>query len=585
MFFYLGMKQLTPLHRFNTVASGYTMCETCGFPNGILSDEKSIDTSNLNILGNHLFPSPADEAIIYENVEKVKVDISVIDKGMAQLAEIFSRLRERRDDLQGYVDKQLSLLSPIHHLPDDVLIEIFGHCCPTDSDSYASNNPQGVQWRIAKVCKRWSHVITSIRSIWSSINVDLTLYANLKHLSYANSLKAMARTCLVRSGRHPLRLHFAAWEANFFDRSFFNTFWRQKERWQIIFVPDQLIYHWDSDEFMDSLPSWEPASFPILKKMAVQSSSPYSNRPEGLPIFRMAPQLSHLSLDAFPHPMQILTITWSHITHFSSKNCRYHSIDDYFELLQAMPHLIRMTIESHTVYSINERQPPKRRVTRNRMLRLDIQGSWIPMYELLQCLEAPHLTELQLTYREVLPGAVIKLIPMICEFCQLSPSLAALALSGFSPTTVNRILEYTPGVEVLDLTLQGTSVNEVLSNMTWKIGEASVLPKLQTMFVGNSLDRDAVLDLMQMVGSRFLDNAEKPGHAEMPLQTLVLNNVTSTWLELDALKRFVNNLGGVVMEIGTWTPLHYGYPRYSGVRHGVPVWVGRLNDHSLAQFR
>ena len=219
------------------------MCETCGFPNGISSDEKNIDTSNLNILGNHLFPSPADEAIIYENVGKVKLDISVLDKGMAQLAEIFSRLRERRDDLQGYVDKQLSLLSPIHHLPDDVLIEIFGHCCPTDSDAYASNNPQGVQWRIAKVCKRWSHVITSIRSIWSSINVDLTLYANLKHLSYANSLKAMARTCLVRSGRHPLHLHFAAWEVNFFDRSFFNTFWRQKERWQVIFVPDQLICH------------------------------------------------------------------------------------------------------------------------------------------------------------------------------------------------------------------------------------------------------------------------------------------------------------------------------------------------------
>jgi len=105
------------------------------------------------------------------------------------------------------------------------------------------------------------------------------------------------------------------------------------------------------------------------------------------------------------------------------------------------------------------------------------------------------------------------------------------------------------------------------------------------MFVGNSLDRDAVLDLMQMVGSRFLDNTEKPGHTEMPLQTLVLNNVTSTWLELDTLKRFVNNLGGVVMEIGTWTHLHYGYPRYSGVRHGVPVWVGRLNDHSLTQFR
>jgi hypothetical protein len=561
------------------------MCETCGFPNGTSPDEKKIDTSNLkNILGNHLIPSPADEAIIHKNVGKAKFDISLIDKSMAQLAEIFSRLRERRDDLQGYVDKQLSLLSPIHHLPDDVLVEIFGHCCPTDSDSYASNNPQGVQWRIAKVCKRWSHVVTSIRSIWSSINVDLTLYANLKHLSYANSLKAMARTCLIRSGRHPLCLHFAAWEINFFDRSFFNTFWRQKDRWQVIFVPDELIYYWDSEEFMDNLPSWEPASFPILKKMAVHSS-PYSHRPEDLPIFRMAPQLSHLSLNAFPRPMQILTITWSQITHFSSKNGQNHSIDDYFELLQAMPHLISLTIENHAVYSINERQPPKRRVTRNRLLRLDIQTSWIPMYELLQCLEAPHLTELQLAYREGLSGATIRLIPMICEFCQLSPSLAALALSGFSPAFVNTILEYTPGIEVLDLTLQGTRVNDVLLKMTWKIGEASVLPKLHTMFVGNSLDRDAVLDLMQMVGSRFPDNAEKPGHTEMPLQRLVLNNVTSTWLELDALKRFVNNLGGVVMEIGTWTPLHYGYPRYSGVRHGVPVWVGRLNDHSLTQFK
>ena len=134
------------------------------------------------------------------------------------------------------------------------------------------------------------------------------------------------------------------------------------------------------------------------------------------------------------------------------------------------------------------------------------------MYELLQCLEAPHLTELQLTCRESLPGAAIKLVPMICQFCQLSPSLAALTLSGFSPATVNRILEYTPGIEVLDLTLQEPSVNKVLSKMTWKIEEASVLPKLQTMFVGNSLDRDAVLDLMEMAGSRFLDNAEKPGH-------------------------------------------------------------------------
>lgn len=326
---------------------------------------------------------------------------------------------------------------------------------------------------------------------------------------------------------------------------------------------------------MDSLPSWEPASFPILKKMAVQSF-PHSHRPVDLPIFRMAPQLSHLSLDAFARPMQILTITWSQITHFSSKNGQYHSIDDYFELLQAMPHLISLMIENHTIYSINRRQPPKRRVTRNHMLRLDIQASWIPMYELLQCLEAPHLTELQLTYRAVLPGATIKLIPMICEFCQLSPSLTALTLSGFSPPRANRILECTSGIEVLDLTLQGPAVNEVLSKMTWKIEEPFILPKLQTMFVGNSLNRDAVLDLMQMVGSRFLDNTGKPGHTEMPLQTLVLNDVTSTWLELDALKRFVNNLGGVVIEIGTWTPLHH-----SGVRHGVPVWVGRLNDHSL----
>lgn len=70
-------------------------------PNGISPDEKKFDTFNLNILGNRLFPSPADEEIIYENVRKAKADISVIDKGMAQLAEIFSRMRERRDDLQG----------------------------------------------------------------------------------------------------------------------------------------------------------------------------------------------------------------------------------------------------------------------------------------------------------------------------------------------------------------------------------------------------------------------------------------------------------------------------------------------------
>lgn len=86
--------------KFN-VASGYTMCETCGFPNGISPDEKKIDTSNLNILGNRLFPLPADEAIIYENARKANLDISAIDKGMAHLAEIFVRLRERRDDLQG----------------------------------------------------------------------------------------------------------------------------------------------------------------------------------------------------------------------------------------------------------------------------------------------------------------------------------------------------------------------------------------------------------------------------------------------------------------------------------------------------
>ncbi|KAM6497675.1 hypothetical protein JOM56_005623 [Amanita muscaria] len=86
--------------------------------------------------------------------------------------------------------------SPIHRLPDEVLSHIFHLCLHDDFDE---SNDQHLSPRIfTKICKRWTHVALTNKSLWSNVTMSLPL-------TPAQFIETNIR--LLRSRPHPIDIH------------------------------------------------------------------------------------------------------------------------------------------------------------------------------------------------------------------------------------------------------------------------------------------------------------------------------------------------------------------------------------------
>lgn len=102
--------------------------------------------------------------------------------------------------LKKHILEYKRILSPIPHLPLEILSEIFTRIPPEDNDR--PSNYQGVIPVISVVCKRWCDAATSTPQLWRDFSV------NARHLSLEDA--EGIRTWALRAGELPKSMTFYA---------------------------------------------------------------------------------------------------------------------------------------------------------------------------------------------------------------------------------------------------------------------------------------------------------------------------------------------------------------------------------------
>ncbi|TFK97107.1 hypothetical protein BDV98DRAFT_575198 [Pterulicium gracile] len=102
--------------------------------------------------------SPAAYQATRHFVEKGKLKIN-------QLRRAVDRLSAMKDDLSHLVQQQQNYLSPIHCLPNDILLLIFGQ---TQGSGCFADGP----WDISNVCRQCRTLSVSSPTLWSKIYFD-----------------------------------------------------------------------------------------------------------------------------------------------------------------------------------------------------------------------------------------------------------------------------------------------------------------------------------------------------------------------------------------------------------------------------
>ncbi|THU92377.1 hypothetical protein K435DRAFT_613542, partial [Dendrothele bispora CBS 962.96] len=128
------------------------------------------------------------------------------DTEIARLEMAISSLKHKRANLKRYLANYSSLLSPIRHLPPEILTLVFLFLCREPINEFDNSNLNIVlpAFNLSRVCATWRQVALNTPAIWSNVLFDLK-----KRFCFQKKIKltsSFIRLWLERSSQVPLNL-------------------------------------------------------------------------------------------------------------------------------------------------------------------------------------------------------------------------------------------------------------------------------------------------------------------------------------------------------------------------------------------
>ncbi|KAH6911003.1 hypothetical protein BKA70DRAFT_50757 [Coprinopsis sp. MPI-PUGE-AT-0042] len=170
-------------------------------------------------LGSNYVPSEDEAVAIQKLIESVEPQIVSLD------AEI-EAMKQRRAIYASFVADHRALISPIRHMPSDILRSIFSYCVPyaaPEKVMQASEAPL----LLAQICSHWRDLAIKTPILWSTIFLKIPEPPHIR--SYAHqasydkwrrkleSLTSAATTWLSRAEGCPLTISFRGIDLNGFS--------------------------------------------------------------------------------------------------------------------------------------------------------------------------------------------------------------------------------------------------------------------------------------------------------------------------------------------------------------------------------
>ncbi|KAK1216666.1 hypothetical protein PQX77_020702 [Marasmius sp. AFHP31] len=237
--------------------------------------------------------------------------------------ELEQGVRDCQDEIDGYMARILmlrtkqagfernrknftSLLSPVHRLPSETLLEVFGYCC---EQNLLSEEKIPEASAISMVCGRWRNIAVSSPRLWSSIEVPFAY--SVTPGGFEDALDGLADpiedllqlrrrlvlSYLERSKTSPLKitLNFS-WHPTYRFRSqhLLSLLDASSERWEELkILGDGEFYARGKPNTMDN------PSFPLLKHLSLhtRTASSMASVRTALHRFGDCPVLTAVDLD------------------------------------------------------------------------------------------------------------------------------------------------------------------------------------------------------------------------------------------------------------------------------------------------
>ncbi|KAF7364846.1 hypothetical protein MVEN_00354900 [Mycena venus] len=152
-------------------------------------------------LGTNYVPSDSEILEIRALIRDPAEELGRIEAQIDGMELAIGQLKAKRASLKTAIDAHRALISPMRHVPLDVLQEIFFSCL--SSEHYALMDPAEAPLLLGRICRHWRRVAYSTPMLWSSIHIPSP---DLHHHS-VNLLLRMERIVeawLERSAACPL---------------------------------------------------------------------------------------------------------------------------------------------------------------------------------------------------------------------------------------------------------------------------------------------------------------------------------------------------------------------------------------------
>ncbi|KAJ6508274.1 hypothetical protein C8R45DRAFT_966808 [Mycena sanguinolenta] len=216
-----------------------------------------------------------------------------------------NQLKEQHASLKAPIDAHKALISPMRCIPQDVLLEIFFACLPSEHNALI--DPAEAPLVLGHICRHWREVAHSTPMLWSSIHIPSLDYGFTAH-DILLQFEWIVKAWLERSDPCPLSVSFYG-ELRYMDLTEGHPL-----IFQLLSVSRRLrhLELTGSAKFFGPLLQLGAEDLPLLKSLRVRS---IENHPDSLNAF-LVPTLEDVALRdmAMPADLFSLALSWSQLT-------------------------------------------------------------------------------------------------------------------------------------------------------------------------------------------------------------------------------------------------------------------------------
>ena len=434
-------------------------------------------------VGTQRAPSEAEAGDIRNVISDANLSLSEVEHSIDRIQEALNLFYQRRGEISEHIDVHKALLSPVRHLPNEILAEIFINCLPLFSKKdgkLSSFCRRQAPLLVCQVCSRWRAIALSTQKLWSLIQVEFGM------TTVRNDVPCMS-IWLERSGTHPLSfvLRERIEVLSFAGVSILDTILPFSDRWQHL----EIYCH------RDTLHGLSPIRdrLPLLQSISVSVFGGHEG--SSWDAFELAPSLRSVDLGSGTQ-ISYFKFPSAHLVEFCSHDATLCPAEG-LEFLRHCPNLISCTFRDLLDQPIQPSTPPLQHC---RLLNLSMSPE-SNLGGFFDCLTLPALRSVRLdplaspVFQEMgWPGS--QFLDLL-ERSSCTLKKFTWALNSVRIEDIVRCLEYMPDLEVLEITPNlSYSLPELLHSLTPRApGEGkSLCPKLLVvqLSVDHTLNQEAL---------------------------------------------------------------------------------------------